>query len=105
MSVCETIENSLNSALEPDHLEVLNESFMHNTEPGAESHIRIIAVSNRFKDLNLVKRHQLIYKEVQEHLEGPVHALTLHTFTPTEWEEKNKKANPSPDCLGKPKET
>ena len=34
------------------------------------------------------------------HLEGPIHALTLHTFTPSEWEEKNREANPSPDCLG-----
>ena len=100
MSVCETIESSLNTVLEPSHLEVLNESFMHNTEPGAESHIRIIAVSIKFNELSLVKRHQLIYEEVNEHLEGPVHAITLHTFTPSEWEEKNREANPSPDCLG-----
>ena len=100
MSVCETIENSLNNVLEPSHLEVLNESFMHNTQPGAESHIRIIAVSEKFSDLSLVKSHQLIYKQVNEHLEGPVHALTLHTFTPSEWEEKNREANSSPECLG-----
>ena len=100
MSVCETIENSLNNVLEPSHLEVLNESFMHNTHPGAESHIRIIAVSEKFSELSLVKRHQLIYKQVNEHLEGPVHALTLHTFTPSEWEEKNREANSSPECLG-----
>ena len=100
MSACSKIESVLKENLDPSHLEVINESFMHNVEPGAESHIRIIAVSDKFFELSLVKRHQLIYKEVNMHLEGPIHALTLHTFTPSEWEEKNREANPSPDCLG-----
>ena len=64
MSVCETIESSLNTVLEPSHLEVLNESFMHNTEPGAESHIRIIAVSIKFNELSLVKDINLFTKRL-----------------------------------------
>ena len=62
--------------------------------------MRIVAISNLFEGLNLVKRHQLIYAEIQDEIAGPIHALSLHTFTDDEWLEKNKKAEPSPDCLG-----
>ena len=100
MSVCEIIENKLQQQLNPVHLEVINESFMHNVEPGSESHIRIVAVSEKFKDMNLVKRHQIIYELIKEELAGPIHAISLNTFSQEEWKKKNEKANPSPDCLG-----
>ena len=82
MSVCIKIEKILKEKLDPTHLEVINESFMHNVEPGSESHIRVIAVSEMFKGLNLVKRHQAIYKEINEELAGPIHAINLTTFSP-----------------------
>ena len=100
MSAITSIENKLNNSLEPSHLEVIDESYLHNVEPGKESHVRIVAVSDKFLSLNLVKRHQLIYAEIQDEIAGPIHALSLHTFTDDEWLEKNKKAEPSPDCLG-----
>ena len=100
MSVITSIETKLKKALEPSHLEVIDESYLHNVEPGRESHVRIVAISYLFEGLNLVKRHQLIYAEIQDEISGPIHALSLHTFTDDEWLEKNKKAEPSPDCLG-----
>tara|TARA_Y100000590_G_scaffold470612_1_gene666965 strand:+ start:26030 stop:26356 length:327 start_codon:yes stop_codon:yes gene_type:complete len=100
MSACEKIELALKKSLAPSHLEVINESFMHNVEPGAESHVRVIAVSEVFEGLNLVKRHQAIYKLIGEELSGPIHAITLHTFTATEWKDRNESAHPSPDCEG-----
>ena len=100
MSACNSIEEKLKKELDPSHLEVIDESYLHNVEPGRESHVRVVAVSEKFKDLNLVKRHQLIYSNIQEELAGPIHAITLHTFTPKEWVDKNKKAEASPDCLG-----
>ena len=66
MSACSQIENKLTKELDPIHLEVIDESYMHNVEPGKESHVRIVVVSAKFEDLNLVKRHQLIYKEINE---------------------------------------
>ena len=100
MSACESIELKLTNELSPSHLEVINESYLHNVEPGKESHVRIVVVSESFLDLNLVKRHQLIYKQINEELEGPIHAISLHTFTANEWKDKNKKAEDSPNCLG-----
>ncbi len=100
MSACSSIEEKLKNELEPSHLEVIDESYLHNVEPGRESHVRIVAVSEKFKDLNLVKRHQLIYSNIQEELSETIHAISLHTFTAQEWKDKNQKAEESPDCLG-----
>ena len=63
MSAITSIEDKLKKALDPIHLEVIDESYLHNVEPGRESHVRIVAISNLFDGLNLVKRHQLIYSE------------------------------------------
>ena len=100
MSAIVSIETKLKEVLSPIHLEVIDESYLHNVEPGRESHVRIVAISEVFEGLNLVKRHQLIYAEIQEEISGPIHALSLHTFTESEWTAKNKEAEPSPDCLG-----
>ena len=100
MSACKSIESKLKTSLEPSHLEVIDESYLHNVEPGRESHVRIVAISESFEGLNLVKRHQLIYSQIQEEISGPIHAISLHTFTEEEWKEKNQQAEPSPDCLG-----
>ena len=100
MSACSKIESVLKENLDTSHLEVINESFMHNVEPGADSHVRVIAVSETFDGLNLVKRHQAIYKLIGEELAGPIHAITLHTFTADEWQERNESTHPSPDCEG-----
>ena len=100
MSAIISIETKLKEVLSPIHLEVIDESYLHNVEPGRESHVRIVAISELFEGLNLVKRHQLIYAEIQEEIDGPIHALSIHTFTEQEWKEKNEKAKASPDCLG-----
>ena len=100
MSAITSIEVKLKKALDPSHLEVIDESYLHNVEPGRESHVRIVAISDLFTGLNLVKRHQLIYAEIQEEISGPIHAISLHTFTEEEWTKKNKEAEPSPNCLG-----
>jgi BolA protein len=100
MSAIISIETKLKEVLSPIHLEVIDESYLHNVEPGRESHVRIVAISELFEGLNLVKRHQLIYAEIQEEIDGPIHALSIHTFTEQEWKEKNENAEASPDCLG-----
>ena len=100
MTVCEEIELKIKEALNPSFLEVINESHMHNVEPGSESHIRIVAVASIFDGINLVKRHKLVYKHLSDALDGPVHAVSLHTFSPTEWLKTNGETTPSPDCLG-----
>jgi len=99
MTVEEDIINKLQSSLKPQHLEVINESHMHNVPPGSESHFKVIAVSEEFESKMLVARHRIINKALEEELQGPIHALSLHTMTPDEWTEKGS-APDSPPCMG-----
>lgn len=86
-------------ALSPTHLEVINESHEHNVPPNSETHFKLIIVSDFFDTLSLVKRHQLIYSKLTHLMQSPIHALSLHTLTPKEWEHKRTVAA-SPKCLG-----
>jgi len=99
MSIEDDIIEKLQNTLKPAHLEVTNESDMHNVPPGSESHFKVVAVSDEFVGKMLVARHRLINKALAEELEGSVHALALHTMTPDEWAEKGS-APTSPPCMG-----
>lgn len=93
-----SIEAKLNKAFKPEHLQVVNESHMHNVPPGSESHFKVVLVSEAFAGLGQVKRHQLIYAQLSEELAGEVHALALHTYAPADW--PGASVAQSPDCLG-----
>jgi len=99
MSVEDDIIEKIQRALNPVHLDVTNESHMHNVPPGSESHFKVVVVADEFIGKMLVARHRIINKVLAEELEGPVHALALHTITPDEWSEKGA-APDSPPCLG-----
>ena len=99
MIVQNKIEQKLTDALAPVHLEVINESSMHSVPPGSESHFKVIAVSEQFQDQSLVFRHRLINELLADEIAGPIHALSLHTMTPTEWGAQGTVAD-SPLCLG-----
>lgn len=99
-NVKQFIEQQLNDALTPVYLEVLDESHMHNVPDGAQSHFKVTVVSEAFVGVRRVPRHQKVNGLLAEALQGPVHALALHTYTPEEWEARGGSVTPSPDCLG-----
>lgn len=94
-----SIIEKLNKSFNITHLEVLNESHMHSVPANSETHFKVVIATKDFDGKRSVARHQLIYKELAEELAGPVHALALHTYTPSEWEERQQ-APDSPNCLG-----
>ena len=99
MTVQDTIEQKILTALTPSYLDVINESHMHSG-PALESHFKLIIVSSAFDSVRLVARHQQVYKVLADELAGEVHALALHTFTEKEWEDKKGDVRLSPNCLG-----
>ncbi|WP_457665989.1 BolA family protein [Thiolapillus sp.] len=96
----QTIEKKLQAALSPAHLEVINETHMHNVPEDNESHYKVIAVSGQFEGKSLLQRHRLVNTALAEELSNGIHALALHTLTPDEWAQKNGQAPDSPPCLG-----
>ncbi|WP_227369107.1 BolA family protein [Halomonas sp. M20] len=99
MSVQTRIEDKLKS-LDPDYLEVENESHMHSVPPNSETHFKVTLASQRFAGLMPVKRHQQIYGVLADELAGPVHALALHLYTPQEWVARGGASPDSPNCRG-----
>lgn len=99
MSLQEQITQKLNTSLNCQHLQVLNESHKHNVPAGSESHFKVVLVSSDFSKLKKVARHQKIYGLLAQEMATQIHALALHTYTPEEWALKQQ-VPPSPDCLG-----
>jgi len=95
MTMLNMIENAL-QALQPEHLQVLDESHMHSR--GQETHYKAVIVSQQFSGLNAVKRHQKAYAAMGE-LMQQIHALALHTYTPEEWQQQSV-VPASPVCAG-----
>lgn len=99
MSIQTQIDTKL-TTLAPLMVEVVNESHMHSVPANSETHFKVTLVSERFAGLMRVKRHQLLYALLREELEGPVHALALHLYTPVEWTARGGEIPDSPNCLG-----
>ncbi|WP_394130304.1 BolA family protein [Shewanella maritima] len=73
---CKEIEQLLQAAIEVDEV--------HVTQDG--SHYKIIAVGEMFDGMSRVKQQQTIYAPLSEQIaSGALHALTIKTFTPTQW--------------------
>ncbi|EXF45669.1 transcriptional regulator BolA [Pseudomonas sp. BAY1663] len=95
MPKLDSIQDAL-QALQPEHLEVFDESHMHSR--GQETHYKAVIVSPQFAGLNSVKRHQKAYAAMGA-LMQQIHALALHTYTPEEWRQQTAVPS-SPVCAG-----
>ena len=100
MKVQNAVEGKLKAGLSPLHIEVINESPRHAVPEGSESHFRVVLVSEKFRGLSTVQRHQMVYGLLKEELSGPIHAFSQHTFTPEEWLKKGRPLPNSPPCEG-----
>ncbi|TVP81843.1 BolA/IbaG family iron-sulfur metabolism protein [Thioalkalivibrio sp.] len=94
------ITEKLEQHFDPVHLEVENESHMHNVPPGSESHFKVTLVSEAFTGQKLVARHRMVNQVLSEELAGSIHALALHTLDPEQWFERAGKVPDSPPCHG-----
>lgn len=97
-----SIMHKLAEQFTPQVLDVVNESHMHSVPANSETHFKVTLVSEAFIDLSQVRRHQSVYAVLAEELQGEVHALALHTFSPHEWKDQQQVPD-SPNCLGREK--
>jgi BolA protein len=84
------LEGRMRQALEPEHLEIEDESARHAGHAGAAEgggHFRVTIVSASFRGKDLLARQRAVYSAVAEGMPSIVHALSLRTLTPEEWRE------------------
>lgn len=88
MSVENTIRRKLAEALNPERLEVVNESELHaghRSSPGTgQSHFRVLVVSEALRGKSRIERHRLINTLLAAELKGGVHALAIKAYAPGE---------------------
>ena len=75
----EAIKARIQENLSPSHVEVI--------DLGGGDHIRAIVVSSRFEGLSLIKQHKLVLDLFRDEINSnDVHALTVKTLTPEQFE-------------------
>jgi len=93
------IEQVLKDTFSPQVMYVDNESRLHSSGKGSNSHFKITLVSDVFCEKPLLARHRAVQAALKEATQG-VHALGLHTYTPAEWQARGAVEPDSPACAG-----
>jgi acid stress-induced BolA-like protein IbaG/YrbA len=80
--------------MDPEEVKRLIEAGMPGSQvtvKGDGSHFDAVVVSEAFAGLTPVKKQQLVYATVNEQItSGQLHALSIKTYTPDEWEKASK---------------
>ncbi len=87
-SLADIMAARLTDALDPTHLEVVNDSHLHSGHMGddgsGESHWTVVVESPKFAGLNRVARQRLINTALAELLATRIHALAIRARAPGE---------------------
>ena len=80
------IEGALRAALQPDTLQITDDSHLHAGHAGAREgrHFSVRVVSTRFGGLPRVQRHRLVYDALQALIPQGIHALAIDARAPGE---------------------
>jgi len=88
MSMENTIREKLTAALDPERLDIVNDSHRHAGHRGSpgtgESHFRVFVVSSQFAGRSRVERHRMVNEALAEELRTTVHALAIAAHAPGE---------------------
>ncbi len=80
----EKIRERIAAALQPESLDIVDESHKHVGHAGAKDgrgHFHVTIVSDKFKDLPPIQRHRLIYDAVGDLMDSDIHALSINAMT------------------------
>ena len=82
------LREALMIALEPQRLDIVNDSDRHaghRSSPGTgESHYTVLVVSPRFAGKSRLERHRLVNEALAAELKGGLHALAIKAYAPGE---------------------
>ncbi len=76
MVTVESVKQGIAAGLACEHLEVA----------GDGEHFQALIVSREFEGRNRVQRHQLVYAALGDRMREEIHALSMRTVTPEEWQ-------------------
>lgn len=86
MSVVTKIRERL-AALQPESLEIADESAQHAGHEGARGgggHYQLVIVSAQFSGKPMQQRHRLVYQALGSMMKSEIHALAIRAYAPDE---------------------
>lgn len=103
MSRQEKITQLIDNNIKTLYRKVEDESINHNVPISAETHFKVTIIADEFNGMTKLMRHRKIYALLTEEFQSGLHALSLHLYTPAEWELYGEKTKNSPPCRGNKK--
>ena len=90
MVIEKEIKNRLQKQMNLEHFEIKDFTGRHLNHKLHEGgfHLEAIIVSKDFEDKGLIDRHRLVYESVGDLMQHEIHALSMKTLTPDEWEKQ-----------------
>jgi acid stress-induced BolA-like protein IbaG/YrbA len=73
----ESIQRSIAQGMATEYLNVLGDDG---------THFEAVVVSEAFVGKNRVQRHQMVYQTLGDRMRQDIHALSMKTYTPQEWQ-------------------
>ena len=74
----ESIEQNIAQGMATTHLSV----------DGDGQHFEAVVVSEEFAGKSRVQRHQRVFQTLGDRMREEIHALSIKTFTPQEWQDQ-----------------
>jgi acid stress-induced BolA-like protein IbaG/YrbA len=75
----ESVKTSIEAGIACEHVEVV----------GDGQHFQALVVSAQFAGRSRIQRHQLVYAALGDRMRQEIHALSMQTLTPEEWNKKD----------------
>jgi len=75
------------AALDPDAIDILDESGKHVGHEGAKGgggHYQLVIVSPRFSGVAAQARHRMVYQALGTMMQQEIHALAIQAYAPDE---------------------
>ena len=89
-TIAQEIEALLRAALNPSHLEVINDSARHHGHAGddgsGESHFTVVVAADAFTGISRLQRQRMVLAALGDIPGQRVHALAIRAFSPQELE-------------------
>ena len=90
MVIEKEIKDRLQKNMHLEHFKIKDFTGRHLNHKLHEGgfHLEAIIVSKDFEDKGLIDRHRLVYESVGDLMQHEIHALSMKTLTPDEWEKQ-----------------
>jgi acid stress-induced BolA-like protein IbaG/YrbA len=81
MVTAESIEHTIKTSLPCTWIKVAGDDGHH---------FSAVIVSTQFQGKSVVQQHQLVYRALGDRMREEIHALSMKTYTPEQWEATDK---------------